>query len=84
MMVKCQIYARIPPRGVPNMKFPRRNGGEGNFYKWLPARAGVGRWFVSERFSQRPRVAKHTCWGEPLASSLRDVTARHNARQSAK
>lgn len=31
-------------RSVPNMKYPRRNGGEGNFYKWLPGPRG--RWFV--------------------------------------
>lgn len=55
-MAKCQIYARIPPRGVPNMKFPRRNGGEGNFYKWLPCGESGGL-FSGERFS-RPRVAK--------------------------
>lgn len=29
-------------RSVPNMKFPRRNGGEGNFYKWLPGPAAGG------------------------------------------
>lgn len=34
-----KIHSRIPPRGVPNMKFPHRNGGGGNFYKWLPAGA---------------------------------------------
>lgn len=39
------VKSRIPPRGVPNMKFPRKNGGEGNFYKWLPAGEPV-RWFV--------------------------------------
>lgn len=34
-MLQMSNLREFPPRGVPNMKFPRRNGG-GNFYKWLP------------------------------------------------
>lgn len=46
---------RIPPRGIPNMKFPRRNGGGGgNFYKWLPVGDPV-RWFCVGLFMD--------CWG---------------------
>lgn len=41
------------PRGVPNMKFPRRNGG-GNFYKWLPWGAAGG--LFSERLSLRTHI----------------------------
>lgn len=36
---------RISPRGITNMKFPRKNGGGGNFYKWLPVGDPV-RWCV--------------------------------------
>ncbi|CAH2215968.1 jg5076 [Pararge aegeria aegeria] len=55
--VKTQIYSWIPPCGVPNMKFPRRNGGEGNFYKWLPGPRRAGGLFSANRFSDSARVA---------------------------